>query len=348
MNEIKTTITIPAPPKEVWEVLTDLSHYHEWNPMIVQAKGTIEEGEALDLKIRLPSTIFCGAPISISQAPKVLKVEPEACLQWIVPATFIRSAEGTHYFQLTSSQNGAATEFTQGERFSGWSSGFYLGIGTVSDVRRGFVIMNNALRMETLRRREAESEKSISVDRHNEGLDEKTAQSNINNGATVAVATGAIIRMSSHPAQEDPVLKTDVDVQGVVEIEAIATDEIDTTRNRTTWRTEKSRKRTSIIDAVSSLFSSTRIPMVGHIPISASKEELIAKTIPLEQEQEVASWDYPPGCLSSIGENEEEEEDKYEEMIEDLIVKAGREARNAQRIELDFGPSDLDLGDFAI
>lgn len=41
MKDIKSSITITATPQEVWQVLVDLEHYHEWNPMFVEAKGTI-------------------------------------------------------------------------------------------------------------------------------------------------------------------------------------------------------------------------------------------------------------------------------------------------------------------
>lgn len=52
---VHTEVVIPAPPKEVWAVLTDTARYHEWNPVMVQADGTHREGETVTYEIREPS-----------------------------------------------------------------------------------------------------------------------------------------------------------------------------------------------------------------------------------------------------------------------------------------------------
>lgn len=47
MKEIITRITIEASPERVWEVLTDIDKYAEWNPFLKQIKGELKLGEKI-------------------------------------------------------------------------------------------------------------------------------------------------------------------------------------------------------------------------------------------------------------------------------------------------------------
>jgi uncharacterized protein YndB with AHSA1/START domain len=40
MTEISATITIAAPPAQVWTTLADLASYPQWNPLFREASGT--------------------------------------------------------------------------------------------------------------------------------------------------------------------------------------------------------------------------------------------------------------------------------------------------------------------
>ncbi|WP_224268110.1 SRPBCC domain-containing protein [Haloprofundus salinisoli] len=94
MKHIQTAIDIEAPPEIVWEVLTDLDVYHEWNPYITEASGEISEGETVTIRVeptgRRDSTLRCT----------VTEVVPERRLQWVgrlrVPGLFT----GRHTFEL--------------------------------------------------------------------------------------------------------------------------------------------------------------------------------------------------------------------------------------------------------
>lgn len=44
MKELRTEIEIKAPPEKVWEILTDLARYPEWNPFFHHAVGTLKVG----------------------------------------------------------------------------------------------------------------------------------------------------------------------------------------------------------------------------------------------------------------------------------------------------------------
>ncbi|KAF8930264.1 hypothetical protein EDD21DRAFT_438663 [Dissophora ornata] len=345
MKENKASITIAAPPHEVWKVLTDLPHYHEWNPLFVQANGTIEEGESLHIKMRLPITIFCGAPLSYSWSPRIIKVVPESLLEWFAPAAGIKGfIDGTHYFQLTSIHGGAFTEFTQGERYEGWGTGLYSGLGTMQDARRGFVAMNNALNLETMRRLEESSgEHTDNTRKRVRGEEDEIAQLDISDPVAVAtlrvraVTRRALVTADGEANEEaDATLKTDQEVKDA----AISTsNELAVAAARSP--AEKPENRTSIIGAVSSLFSSSKPSPSDRLPPSSFKPDLASKTVLEEQGEtvEVEGERYDDAAA-------EEEEEEVEE--EDLAAKMEREAKNAERIELDLGSTDMSLGDFSI
>jgi len=52
----EATAVIDAGPEVVWRVLSDLRAYREWNPYIVDARGSLEPGEPVELKISPPDT----------------------------------------------------------------------------------------------------------------------------------------------------------------------------------------------------------------------------------------------------------------------------------------------------
>ncbi len=52
---VHTEIVIPAPPAEVWAVLTDAPRYEEWNPVLVRVEGAYREGAELTNLVREPS-----------------------------------------------------------------------------------------------------------------------------------------------------------------------------------------------------------------------------------------------------------------------------------------------------
>ena len=51
-QSIRVATTANAREQEVWRLLTDLAGYRSWNPTIVSADGTLEEGATLDLRFK--------------------------------------------------------------------------------------------------------------------------------------------------------------------------------------------------------------------------------------------------------------------------------------------------------
>lgn len=44
-------IVVTAPRERVWDVITDLGAYPEWNPVVTQATGKLAEGESLEVEL---------------------------------------------------------------------------------------------------------------------------------------------------------------------------------------------------------------------------------------------------------------------------------------------------------
>ena len=137
MRELQAWIEIDAPTERVWDVLSDLSRYEEWNPFMTQAAGELVEGAKLAIRIQPPG----GRQMEFR--PTVLEVELRRSVRWlgrfIVPGIF----DGEHTLAVEPVGDSAA-RFTQRERFSGVLTAFS---GKLFDrTQIGFEAMNEALK----------------------------------------------------------------------------------------------------------------------------------------------------------------------------------------------------------
>jgi hypothetical protein len=140
MRELLTEIEINVSMAKVWEVLTNLRRFAEWNPFIREAKGKVKEGSRLRLRIEPPG----GKGMTFN--PTVTRVVPESEFRWLghllIPGLF----DGEHIFEIKSLKENSVN-FTQREQFRGllvpllWNN---LEAGT----RQGFNEMNVALKKE--------------------------------------------------------------------------------------------------------------------------------------------------------------------------------------------------------
>jgi uncharacterized protein YndB with AHSA1/START domain len=53
MFVIEKIIEIKAPPARVWEVITDLKRYPEWNPFMRECSTSFKPGDPIDMKVQL-------------------------------------------------------------------------------------------------------------------------------------------------------------------------------------------------------------------------------------------------------------------------------------------------------
>lgn len=53
MFVIEKTVEINAPAAVVWEVITDLKRYPEWNPFCLQCESSLKPGEPITMTVKL-------------------------------------------------------------------------------------------------------------------------------------------------------------------------------------------------------------------------------------------------------------------------------------------------------
>jgi hypothetical protein len=88
MSKAKNIVTsievdIAAPASVVWEVITDLPRYREWNPFTVQIDSTLKLGDPVDLHIPIPGQ--AGQEMVVREY--LVAWEPDRLLSWEQRAT---------------------------------------------------------------------------------------------------------------------------------------------------------------------------------------------------------------------------------------------------------------------
>jgi hypothetical protein len=136
MRTIEHAVDIQAPAATVWQVLTDIDRYDDWNPFMPRLSGRLAPGERLTVTIR-PGTR------TMTFRPTVLEVEDGRLIRWRgrlgMPGLF----DGEHELRLEPTADGG-TRFVQRESFTGLLVRMMPGV--LDDTAAGFAAMNTALR----------------------------------------------------------------------------------------------------------------------------------------------------------------------------------------------------------
>lgn len=136
-SELHTEIEIAASPEVVWEILTDLPAYAQWNPFITSAQGEVALGQTLVNRMEPP-----GAR-AMTFKPTVTEVEAGRVFEWLgrlgLPGLF----DGRHRFTLHPTASG--TVLRQSEFFRGLLVRPLMK-GLQGPTREGFLAMNEALK----------------------------------------------------------------------------------------------------------------------------------------------------------------------------------------------------------
>lgn len=138
---IRSTLTIAAPPAEVWGVLADLPGYAQWNSQLrlvsgAPAAGPIT-GQAITLELRPPH----GPPYTFS--PTVTAFAAPSTFAWSQSTGAAGLFDGVHHLVLTAVAGG--TCLVNVERYSGAMTPLVRATGSFDGAEAGFDRMNAEL-----------------------------------------------------------------------------------------------------------------------------------------------------------------------------------------------------------
>lgn len=138
MIDITTSIDIDAPVARVWQVVTDVNAYAEWNPLIPMAQGTPVVGSGIRMKICPPGLMAREAEV------EVLNVDAERQFRWLGRWGLPWILDGDHSFLLEAIGQ-QQTHLQQNETFRGLLA-LPLAPVVLPRMRQGFIAMNLALK----------------------------------------------------------------------------------------------------------------------------------------------------------------------------------------------------------
>lgn len=99
-RELVTVMEMDAEREHVWEVLTDLDAYPEWNPMIRRAEGELVPGRVL--RVRFEPEGVRGR----NYRPRLAVVDPPGELRWTALLNLPWVFEFEHYWVLEPKEGG--------------------------------------------------------------------------------------------------------------------------------------------------------------------------------------------------------------------------------------------------
>ena len=137
MKELRTEIVINASPEKVWQVLTDLDRYPEWNPFICHAIGKVKIGEPVDIDFQPDSQ---GLKLHCT----VDRNQPNRELSWKYHVTHPLLFRGEHIFTIEPLGENSV-RFTDCEEFNGLLV-FTQAKDIDTNTKRGFEAMDKALK----------------------------------------------------------------------------------------------------------------------------------------------------------------------------------------------------------
>lgn len=136
---IEQDIEIAADQEVVWDVLSDVASYPEWNPYVLGIEGELTPGSTIALTI---SQDDWPEPLTVHPTMKVVDAPGE--LGWHGSVIVRGFLETDHYFQLTTIAPGR-TRLHHAEEFRGWLAHRMNEEERHAHTRRAFRAMNEAL-----------------------------------------------------------------------------------------------------------------------------------------------------------------------------------------------------------
>ena len=137
-HELHTEIDINATPEAVWQVLTDLDGWADWNPFITSSVGKAAVGEELSNRMEPPG----GKAMTFK--PEVTVVDEASTFEWLGKLGVTGVFDGRHRFQLEATPSGG-THLVHTEHFTGVLVRF-MRKSLDTTTKSGFEAMNVALK----------------------------------------------------------------------------------------------------------------------------------------------------------------------------------------------------------
>lgn len=116
MKTITTEINISAPPKKVWDILTDINNWQTWSSVIIKSQGVASMGAKLNITMIGKKEGVDGPNYS----PIITKLEEERNLSWT--ATMMAGFIMTNGKILELEETPTGTRLIHKETFSGLMS----------------------------------------------------------------------------------------------------------------------------------------------------------------------------------------------------------------------------------
>lgn len=140
MSSLVTEIEIDGTAEAVWQTLTDLPRYPEWNSFVNSIVGEPREGARLEVRLTPPG----GRGMRFT--PRVLAALPGREFRWLgrLSVIGIPLLHGEHYFLLEETDT-SRVRLVHGEHFRGLLAPLMPRLAGES-TRRGFEAMNRELK----------------------------------------------------------------------------------------------------------------------------------------------------------------------------------------------------------
>jgi hypothetical protein len=138
MIDLSMSSDIQAPARKIWEVLTDLPRFAEWNPFIRAASGKPAVGAKVKVSVRpWPALPLVFKPtVTVCDEDRELRWRGHFLSRWL--------GSGEHSFTIEPAGDGRV-RFVQREVFTGLLPRLASRL-LVREARRGFDAMNQALK----------------------------------------------------------------------------------------------------------------------------------------------------------------------------------------------------------
>jgi len=137
-QKIETRSGIQAPSEVIWDILADLDHWGDWNPLYPQAAGEVKTGAVVRATLALPDQ----APREIT--PKIVEWVPYEQIIW-ADLAWRGWVQSIRYFEIEELGKTACI-FSTGELFDSTAARWYADKHRRA-MKKGFAAMSEALKL---------------------------------------------------------------------------------------------------------------------------------------------------------------------------------------------------------